>query len=223
MAMEVILLERVENLGLMGEIVKVKPGYARNYLLPQRKALRLTEANKAKFEASRAQLEAQNLERRSEAETVSGRMGSLSVVILRQAAESGSLYGSVSARDIGDAVSAAGYKVERRQVLLDTPIKAIGAYPVRVALHPEVIVTVSVNVARSQEEADRAIAAAASMFEKPPEELAGAEQPAAAEAAVEPEAKPKAKKAKATEAETEVDAEAKPKKKGKKAKAEGEE
>src|SRR5271170_6713508 len=121
MAMEVILLERVENLGLMGEVVKVKPGYARNYLLPRKKALRLTEANKAKFEAQRAQLEAQNLERKSEAETVAKRMGTLSVAILRQAAEAGSLYGSVSARDIADAVGAAGYKVERRQVLLDTP------------------------------------------------------------------------------------------------------
>jgi len=221
MAMEVILLERVENLGLMGEIVKVKPGYARNYLLPQKKALRLTEANKAKFEAQRAQLEAQNLERKSEAETVSGRMGNLSVVILRQAAESGGLYGSVSARDIAEAVSAAGYTVERRQVMLDNPIKAIGAYPVRVALHPEVIVSVSVNVARSQEEADRAIAAAASMFEKPPEELVGAEPaPAPVEEAPAPKA-PKAKKAKAADAEAGIEAEPKPKKaRAKKAKDE---
>ena len=185
MAMEVILLQRVENLGLMGEVVKVKPGYARNYLLPQKKALRLTEANKAKFEASRAQLEAQNLERRSEAETVSKRMGNLSVVILRQAAESGSLYGSVSARDIAEVVAEAGYKVGRSQVLLDTPIKSIGAYPVRVALHPEVIISVSVNVARSQEEADRAIAAA-EVFEKTPEDLfdpkAEGEAPAESEA-----------------------------------------
>jgi len=185
MAMEVILLQRVENLGLMGEVVKVKPGYARNYLLPQKKALRLTEANKAKFEAQRAQLEAQNLERRSEAETVSKRMGNLSVVILRQAAESGSLYGSVSARDIAEVVAEAGYKVGRSQVLLDTPIKSIGAYPVRVALHPEVIISVSVNVARSQEEADRAIAAA-EVFEKTPEDLfapkAEGEAPAESEA-----------------------------------------
>ena len=173
MAMEVILLERVENLGLMGEVVKVKPGYARNYLLPKKKALRLTEANKAKFEASRAQLEAQNLQRREEAETVAKRMGNLSVVILRQAAEGGSLYGSVSARDIADVIKEAGYTVARSQVLLDTPIKLIGAYPVRVALHPEVAVSVSVNVARSQEEADRAIAAT-EVFEKPPEELVAA-------------------------------------------------
>jgi len=218
MAMEVILLERVENLGLMGEIVKVKPGYARNYLLPQKKALRLTEANKAKFEASRAQLEAQNLERKSEAETVAARMGNLSVVILRQAAEGGSLYGSVSARDIADVVGAAGYKVERRQVLLDTPIKAIGAYPVRVALHPEVIVSVSVNIARSQEEADRAIAAA-EVFEKAPEELAQAEPPAEAEAEA---PAPKAAKAKAEpKAAPEAEAEPKPKKsRAKKAKDE---
>ena len=185
----------------------------------RRKALRLTEANKAKFEAQRAQLEAQNLQRREEAEAVSKRMGNLSVVILRQAAEGGALYGSVSARDIADVVKAAGYTVGRSQVQLDHPIKTVGAYPVRVALHPEVSVTVSVNVARSQEEADRAIAAS-EVFEKAPEELAAGEAPS------EPEAEapaPKAAKAKA-EPEAEAEAEPKPKKaKGKKAKDEDEE
>jgi len=227
-AMEVILLERVENLGIMGEVVKVKPGYARNFLLPRKKALRATDANKARFEAQRAQLEADNLKRKSEAEAVAAKMGTPSVVILRQAAEGGSLYGSVSARDIADGVVAAGYTIERRQVLLDTPIKAIGQYPVRVALHPEVIVTVTVNVARSQEEADRAALAATEVFEQAPEGEAPAEAEAApapkakAESEAEGEAKPKGKKAKAAKADdAEPEADAKPKKaKGKKAKDE---
>ena len=219
-AMEVILLERIENLGIMGEVVRVKPGFARNFLLPQKKALRATEANKAKFEAQRAQLEAQNLARKGEAETVAAKMGTPTVVILRQAAEGGSLYGSVSARDIADGVKAAGFTVERRQVLLDTPIKAIGQYPVRVALHPEVIITVTVSVARSQEEADRAIAAA-EVFEQAPEEPAGEAAPAEAE---DEAPAPKAAKAKAEKAEPEADAEPKPKKaRAKKAKAEDEE
>jgi len=154
----------------MGEVVKVKPGYARNFLLPQKKALRSTKENLAKFESQRGQLEAANLERRAEAETVAKRMQGLSVVILRQAGQGGVLYGSVSGRDIADAVKEAGFTIERRQVLLDAPIKNIGNTQVRVALHPEVAVAVSVNVARSQEEAARSIAAA-EVFEKPPEEL----------------------------------------------------
>jgi large subunit ribosomal protein L9 len=178
--MNVILLERVENLGLMGDVVKVKPGYARNFLLPQKKALRATKENQAKFEGQRAELEAQNLKRREEAEAVAKRMGNLSVVILRQAGESGVLYGSVSGRDIADAVKESGYAIERRQVLLDMPIKEVGTYSVRIALHPEVAVTATVNVARSQEEAERAIAAA-EVFEKPPEEVAAEGAPAEGE------------------------------------------
>ncbi|MGC8475407.1 MAG: 50S ribosomal protein L9 [Acetobacteraceae bacterium] len=152
---ELILLQRVEQLGQMGEIVKVKPGYARNYLLPQQKAIRASKANRERFEQQRAQLEAQNLKRREEAERVAERVGGLSVVVIRQAGESGSLYGSVSARDIAEAVTAAGLTVGRDQVVLIHPIKALGLVPVRVVLHPEVSIRVTVNVARSAEEAER--------------------------------------------------------------------
>jgi large subunit ribosomal protein L9 len=152
--MDVILLERIEKLGQMGDVVKVKPGFARNYLLPQKKALRSTKENLARFEGQRAQLEAQNLQRREEAQGISGKVDGLSVVILRQAGETGQLYGSVSARDIAQAVSEAGVSIEKRQVLLDAPIKTLGLHRVRVALHPEVVVTVSANVAKSAEEAE---------------------------------------------------------------------
>ena len=152
--MDVILLERIEKLGQMGDVVKVKPGFARNYLLPQKKALRATEANKARFTQQRAQLEATNLQRRQEAEAISGKVDGLKVVVVRQAGETGQLYGSVSPRDIAEAVSAAGVSIERRQILMDRPIKMLGLHPVRVALHPEVIVTVTANVAKSAEEAE---------------------------------------------------------------------
>ncbi len=151
--MDVILLERIEKLGQMGDVVKVKPGFARNYLLPQKKALRATEANRKRFEQQRAQIEAANLKRRQEAEAVSPRLDGMVVVLIRQAGESGQLFGSVSPRDIAEAVSAAGVTIERRQVLLDRPIKTIGLHPVRVALHPEVIVSITANVAKSQDEA----------------------------------------------------------------------
>ncbi len=154
-AVELILLQRVEHLGQMGEIVRVKPGYARNYLLPQKKALRATKDNRERFEQQRAQLEAQNLKRREEAERVAERVGGLSVVIIRQAGKSGSLYGSVSARDIAEAATAAGLTIDRGQVVLSHPIKTLGLSPVRIVLHPEVLIPVSVNVARSQEEAER--------------------------------------------------------------------
>jgi large subunit ribosomal protein L9 len=151
---ELILLERVEKLGQMGQVVKVKPGYARNYLLPQKKALRATKENLAYFETQRAQLEASNLQRKSEATGIGAKLEGLSVVLVRQAGESGQLYGSVSARDIAEAVTDAGFTIERRQVVLDRPIKALGLHPVRVMLHPEVSVTVTANVAQSAEEAD---------------------------------------------------------------------
>ena len=154
-AVELILLQRVEKLGQMGDRVKVKPGYARNYLLPERKALRASKDNLARFEEQRVQLEAQNLKRREEAERVAERVGGLTVVIIRQAGESGSLYGSVSARDIADAATAAGLTITRQQVVLEHPIKTLGLSPVRVALHPEVSIPVTVNVARSVEEAER--------------------------------------------------------------------
>jgi large subunit ribosomal protein L9 len=152
--MEVILLERVEKLGAMGDVVKVKNGYARNYLLPLHKALRASAENKARFERDRATLEARNAERRSGAAGMSSKLEGKSFVILRQAGESGQLYGSVSTRDIADAASGDGTTVSRNQVLLDTPIKTIGVYTVRIALHPEVVVRVTVNVARSADEAE---------------------------------------------------------------------
>ena len=154
-AVELILLQRIEKLGQMGDVVKVKPGYARNYLLPQKKALRANKANLATFEGQRAQLEAQNLKRREEAERLSERMAGLSVVIIRQAGESGSLYGSVSARDISDAVTAAGLTTSRNQIVLDQPIKTLGLTAVKLVLHPEVSLPITVNVARSTEEAEK--------------------------------------------------------------------
>lgn len=152
--MDVILLERVQNLGQIGDVVKVKPGYARNFLLPQRKALRATEANKAKFEAQRAQIEAMNLEKRSEAEKIRGKVDGLKVVLIRQAGETGQLFGSVNGRDVADAVTAAGFTIDRRQVILDRPIKVLGLHELRLALHPEVIVAITANVAKSTEEAE---------------------------------------------------------------------
>ena len=150
---ELILLQRVEKLGQMGDRVKVKPGYARNFLLPQKKAIRANKDNLAKFETQRAQLEAQNIKRRDEAERVAERVGGLSVVIIRQAGESGSLYGSVSSRDIAEGCTAGGLSVNRGQIVLDQPIKLLGLTKVRVVLHPEVSMAVTVNVARSVEEA----------------------------------------------------------------------
>ena len=152
---ELILLQRVEKLGQMGDKVRVKPGYARNFLLPQKRAIRANKANVAKFEETRVQLEAQNIKRREEAERVSERMGGLTVVVIRQAGDSGSLYGSVSNRDIAEQVTAAGLGVTRQQVVLDHPIKALGLAKVRVVLHPEVTMQVTVNVARSPEEAEK--------------------------------------------------------------------
>ncbi len=151
---DVILLERVEKLGQMGQVVKVRPGYARNYLLPQKKALRATKENLAYFEKQRAQLEAQNLTRRTEAEHVAKKLDGVSVVVIRQAGESGQLYGSVTARDIADSITQAGFTVTRGQIVLDKAIKTLGLYKQRVVLHPEVSVTVTVNVAQSPEEAE---------------------------------------------------------------------
>jgi large subunit ribosomal protein L9 len=152
--LDVILLERVENLGQMGQVVKVRPGFARNFLLPQKKAMRATKNNLAYFEQQRAQLEAQNLTRKSEAEQVAGKLEGLKVVIIRQAGESGQLYGSVSARDLSDAVTAAGFTIARGQVVLDKPIKTLGLFALKVVLHPEVTVQVTANVAQSAEEAE---------------------------------------------------------------------
>lgn len=152
--MEVILLERVESLGQMGDVVKVKTGYARNYLLPQKKALRATENSRKVFEGRRAQLEAENLQRKGEAETVAATLDGMTVALIRAASESGQLYGSVTARDVADAISAAGVSVGRSQVRLDKALKQLGLEPVRVQLHPEVAVTVTVNIARTPDEAE---------------------------------------------------------------------
>jgi len=186
--MEIILLERVEKLGQMGDVVRVKDGYARNYLLPHHKALRATKANRDRFAVERAQLEAGNLARRQEAEAVAKKMEGLSVTLLRQASESTQLYGSVNARDIADAVSAGGFTVNRRQILLNTPIKSLGIHKVRVALHPEVAVTVGVNVARSEAEAEVQAAGGAVAAEEFFEEGA-APQPETGEEAAETDAK----------------------------------
>ncbi len=150
---DVILLERVENLGHMGQVVKVKPGYARNFLLPQKKALRATQDNLGYFETQRAQLEATNLRLKAEAEQVGQKMHGLAVVMIRQAGENRHLYGSVTARDVSDAINAAGYTVERRQVSLDHAIKTLGLHSVKVTLHPEVSVQVTINIALSADEA----------------------------------------------------------------------
>jgi large subunit ribosomal protein L9 len=153
--MEVILLERISRLGQMGETVKVKDGFARNFLLPQGKALRANEANKKKFEGQRAQLEARNLERKSEASQIAEKLDGKSFIVVRSAGETGQLYGSVSTRDIADLLTAEGFSVSRNQVELNQPIKTIGLSNVAIALHPEVEVTVTLNVARSADEAER--------------------------------------------------------------------
>ncbi|MGB0498296.1 MAG: 50S ribosomal protein L9 [Rubricella sp.] len=152
--MEVILLERVAKLGQMGEVVNVKPGYARNFLLPQGKALRASEDNLRQFEAQRAQLEARNLETRKEAEAAGAKLDGQTFVIIRSASDSGALYGSVTTRDAADAATEAGFTVGRNQIQLDRPIKELGLHDMTVVLHPEVEVTITVNVARSQEEAE---------------------------------------------------------------------
>lgn len=153
--MQVVLLERVEKLGQMGDVVKVKDGFARNFLLPRKKALRATKANIERFEGQRAQLEARNLELKKEAEQVHAKVNGQSFIVLRQAGETGILYGSVSTRDISDAMTTGGFTTARNQVVLDKPIKAIGLHDVRIVLHPEVSATISINVARTEEEAKR--------------------------------------------------------------------
>jgi len=195
--MDVILLERIEKLGQMGDVVKVKPGFARNYLLPLKKALRATKENLAYFETQRQHLEADNLKRRGEAEAVAGKLEGLKVVIVRSAGDSGQLYGSVNARDISDAVCEAGFRIARSQVVLERPVKSLGLFNLRIRLHPEVSAAINVNVARSveeaaeqerlgrailgleaelqaEEEAERAAAAAAAMFEAEAAEKAAA-------------------------------------------------
>jgi len=211
--MDVILLERIERLGQMGDVVKVKPGFARNYLLPQKKALRATKENREYFEKQRAQLEAQNLTRRQDAEQVSTKLDGISVIIIRQAGEFGQLYGSVTTRDIATAITGAGFTVDRRQILLDVPIKTLGLHKTRVALHPEVTVSVTLNVAPSEEEAAMQAAGKTPGAAATPEAAveaaaaAPAAEPEAAAAETQASAEPKKKKAKAKKAKAEDDAE----------------
>jgi large subunit ribosomal protein L9 len=218
MPMNVILLERVPKLGQMGDVVKVKPGFARNYLLPQKKALRATKDNIAYFESQRTTLEAQNLERRQEAEAVGAKMSDLKVILIRQASESLQLYGSVTSRDISDGAVAAGVKIERGQVELDKPIKNLGAHKIKIHLHPEVTVDITALVARSPDEAEflakggalvaeteraqleaaeaaqRAAQQAAALFEAKSGEAKAAAEGEAAEAPAEAEEAPAEKK-----------------------------
>jgi large subunit ribosomal protein L9 len=170
--MQVILLERVEKLGQMGDEVRVKDGFARNFLLPQKKALRATKANREYFAGQKAQLEAQNLQRKSEAEKIAKKLDGMIFALLRQAGDRGQLYGSVSPRDIATAISEGGFTVNRTQVPLDKAIKSIGLAPVSVVLHPEVRVTVTINVARTEDEAERQARGEDVLAEKTPEEEA---------------------------------------------------
>ena len=214
--MEIILLERVEKLGAIGDVVKVKDGFARNYLLPRKKALRANEANKKLFEANRAKIEEDNANRRTDAEKASKGVDGKTVQLIRQASNTGQLYGSVSARDIVEALEGVGAKVTKSQVVLGRPIKAIGIHDVRIALHPEVSVGVKVNVARSPEEADlqeQGVDVMAQMFERDAapslEELspaADAETPAEPETAVEAETAEEPEAAAETKASAEAEA-----------------
>ena len=185
--MEVILLERVAKLGQMGEVVRVKDGFARNYLLPRGKALRATKENRSKFESMKVELEARNLELKSEAETVSRKLDGQSFTVLRQAAEGGQLYGSVSPRDIAALVIEKGFTVNRAQIALNAPIKTIGLHKVPVSLHPEVEVTISVAVARNADEAERIARGENVTVVRDEAEEAAEEAAMAAEAFFEPE------------------------------------
>jgi large subunit ribosomal protein L9 len=180
--MQVILLERVEKLGQMGDEVKVKNGFARNFLLPKKKALRATKINREYFQSQKTQLEARNLERKGEAQNVAKKLEGKIFVLLRQAGDRGQLYGSVSPRDIADAISTGGFSVSRTQVPLDHAIKTIGLHPLGVVLHPEVRVKVTINVARTEDEAERQARGEDVLVERTPEEEAGAEAAANAEA-----------------------------------------
>lgn len=170
--MQVILLERVEKLGQMGDVVKVKDGFARNFLLPKKKALRATQANRAYFETRKIELEARNLEQKKDAEAVAAKLEGKSFMLLRQAGDRGQLYGSVSPRDIADAIGAGGFAISRTQVPLDKAIKTIGLATIAVVLHPEVRVNVTINVARTEDEAGRQARGEDVLAEKTEEEEA---------------------------------------------------
>lgn len=199
--MDVVLLERIEKLGQMGDVVAVKPGFARNYLLPTKKALRATKENLANFESQRHQLEADNLKRRDEASTVADRLNGLKATVIRSAGETGQLYGSVNARDIAKVVTEAGFTVSRDQVVLDRPVKTLGLFDMRIRLHPEVDSTIKVNVARNEDEAaeqerlGRAILSMAAEEDAAEAELAAKEAARAAETMFDPEAREQAEAA----------------------------
>jgi large subunit ribosomal protein L9 len=211
--MNVILLERVENLGQMGDVVRVKHGFARNYLLPQKKALRASKDNLAFFESRKAQLQADNLKKKGEAEAVAAKMTGVAVVIIRQAGESGQLYGSVAARDVAEGLTKGGFTVGKSQIVIDKPIKTIGIFDVRVVLHPEVSVAVAVNVAQSDEEAQKqaerkargedpvVLARTAEAEQMAAEAAAAAPAPEAADEPAAAEDAPKEKKAKKAKAD----------------------
>jgi large subunit ribosomal protein L9 len=188
--MEVILLERVAKLGQMGDVVRVKDGFARNYLLPKGKALRATKENTSRFQTMKVELEARNLEQKGEAQKIAEKLDGQKFTVLRQAAESGQLYGSVSPRDLADLVSEKGFAITRSQIALNTPIKAIGMHKVPISLHPEVEVSISITVARNADEAERlARGEDITISREDAEEAAEAAQ-AAAEAFFDPEARP---------------------------------
>ena len=217
---EVILLERIERLGQMGQVVKVRPGFARNFLLPHNKALRATKTNLDLFEKQRAELETRNAAERAKAEKLADKMESLKLIVIRQAGETGHLYGSVTARDVADAAKTTGQQLEHGQVQIDTPIKTVGLFPVKVKLHPEVTIKLTINVARTQEEAQQQSdkAAVAAIGSKPANDAGVApatdEAPAAETTETEdtPKKKAKSKKAATSGDEAEEAAEAKPKK-----------
>ena len=184
--MEVILLERIEKLGQMGDVVNVKPGYARNYLLPRKKALRASESSRAVFKEQRSQLEAENLKNRSEAERIAEDVNGRTIIIVRQASDSDQLYGSVTTRDIANGITESGVTIDRRQVILPNPIKTVGMHAVRIDLHPEVSSEIIANIARSEEEAE--MQARGERVNRDGDVIDIAEEEAALEAAIEAEA-----------------------------------
>lgn len=186
--MDVILLERIEKLGQMGDVVKVKAGFARNYLLPQKKALRATKDNLTFFETQRKQLEAENIKHRDEAQKVADKLNGLKVVVIRSAGDTGQLYGSVSARDIAAAVTEAGFTIQRSQVVMERPVKSLGLFDLRVRLHPEVSATITANVARSEDEAAEQARLGHAILTAGAEETDEERARAEAEAMFEPEA-----------------------------------
>ncbi len=175
--MEVILLERIEKLGQMGDVVNVKTGFARNYLLPQNKALRKTKQNLSRFESERAQLEADNLTRKNEAENIAGKLENMNFTIIRAAGETGQLYGSVTSRDIAESVTKAGISISKNQVILNRALKVLGLEPIRISLHPEVSVEVTANIARNKEEAEQQLSQGYAVSAVPEEEDRKPEKP----------------------------------------------